>query len=164
VGLIIAVASVSVSLAAIGVEGLTAVAVPLLLVLVAGVLVTGQHLLNSRPTVLTGRAEPAALLTYLGGTIAMLLVTVLAWPVAAPETVEPWYFLCGFLGPVAILLAATLITSLGAFTLTLGIVTGQMSAALLLDFVWPSRLAVGISSIVAAVLMVGATVVAGRRP
>jgi transporter family-2 protein len=160
----IAVASVVVSLAAIGVERMTAVAVPLVLVLVAGVLVIGQHLLNSRPTVLTGRAEPAALLTYLGGTITMLVVTAVAWPVAAPETVQPWYFLSGFLGPIAILLAATLISSLGAFTLTLGIVTGQMSGALFLDFVWPSRLAVGVSSIVAAVLMVCATGVAGRRP
>jgi hypothetical protein len=56
---------------------LVAVAVPLLLVLVAGVLVTGQHLLNSRSTVLTGRAGPAALLTYLFGTLAMVIVTAI---------------------------------------------------------------------------------------
>lgn len=163
VGMLIAALSVSISIVAIGAGRIVTVVVPLLFVLVAGVLVTGQHVLNSKPTILTGRPEPAALFTYLFGTAAMAVVMVLLWPIARPDTVEPWFFLCGVLGPVAILLAASLVSTLGAFTLTLGMVTGQMSGALLLDLVWPSQLLVGISSVVAAGLMIVAMLVASRQ-
>lgn len=163
IGMLIAALSVSISIATIGAGRMVAVAVPLLFVLAAGVLVTGQHVLNSKPTILTGRPEPAALFTYVVGTAVMSVVMLLLWPVARPDAVEPWFLLCGVLGPVAILLAASLVSTLGAFTLTLGIVTGQMSGALLLDLVWPSQLSIGISSVVAAVLMVAAMLVASRR-
>lgn len=162
-GILIALLSVTISILGIGAGKLVAVIVPLLFVIIAGVLMTGQHVLNSAPTILTGRPEPAALLTYLLGTGSMIVIMALLWPIARPTSLEPWFIFSGVLGPVVVLLAATLVGTLGAFSLSLGMIAGQMSGALVLDFLWPSQFVVSLGAVIAAALMIIAMLVTNRR-
>jgi transporter family-2 protein len=143
---------------------------PLLLAVVslAGAATAVQAAANGHLQRVSGDAVVAATVSFLGGTLALLLVTLglkatghlpaLDWPPLS------WRYLGGFGGAAYITLAAASVGSLGVLRLTLCTVCGQLLGGLAIDAVAPTNDRPGLRTVVGAVLTVVAVLVAGRRP
>ncbi|MBC7373515.1 MAG: DMT family transporter [Frankiales bacterium] len=118
---------------------------PLLLVLVvvAGLLISVQQALNGQVRRVTGDAGVATLVNFVGGTLALGLgvlvhaastgLNVGAWP--GPGQ---WYlYLGGPMGATFVAIAAVVVRRLGVFRLGLAVIAGQLVGALLLDVLAP---------------------------
>ena len=146
----------------------TMIAVGVLL-FAAGLTLAGQQAGNGRVTSIAGDPVVAALTTAAGGTLG---ITTLVGVVAAsggldgitlPALVDSWYlYLGGPLGAAITVGAAWAVRHLGTFALTLAVVGGQMATALVIDLLR----GVGLhwSTLVAAAMIAGATVIALRGP
>lgn len=146
---------------------------PLLLVLVvvAGLLISVQQALNGQVRRTTGDAGVATLVNFVVGTAALgvgLLVhaglsglDVGTWP--GPDQ---WYlYLGGPMGATFVAIAAVTVRTLGVLRLGLAITAGQLVGALALDLLLPvSDAAVGALTVVGVALTLVAVVLSGRRP
>lgn len=145
-------------------EGLRAVS-PwlLLLVVVAGALISVQQALNGRVRAATG-ALVATFLNFAVGTSALvlgLLVQLVVHGVRADSwPTEPWLYLGGAIGCVFIAVAATCVGTLGVLLFGLATTTGQLVGAILLDL---GRGVAG-TTVAAAALTVLAVAVSSARP
>lgn len=146
----------------------TMVAVGLML-FVAGVTLGGQQAGNGRVTALAGDPVVAGLTTAVGGTLGITLLTAgIAAAggldgVTLPSVGPHWYlYLGGPLGAAITVGAAWAVRHLGTFALTLAIVGGQMVTAMLIDVLGGTGL--HWSTVVAAAMIAGATVIAVARP
>lgn len=133
----------------------------------AGVSLVIQVALNGRLRAGLDSWSWAGLVSYLGGTLTMLLVIALqrpGWPSSAVRSALPWSaWMGGFFGALYIVLAIALLPRLGAASLVALVVAGQMLASTLFDhFGWlglaqhqatPSRL-LGALLIVAGVVLI----------
>ena len=143
---------------------------PLLLgvVALAGAATAVQAAANGHVQRVSGDAVVAATVSFLGGTLALLLTTLgLALSDALPDLTWPplsWRYLGGFGGAAYITLAAATVGSLGVLRLTLCTVCGQLLGGLLIDALAPSADRPGVRTLLGAALTVAAVVVAGRRP
>jgi transporter family-2 protein len=141
---------------------------PLLLAVVAlaGAATAVQAAANGHLQRVSGDAVVAACVSFLGGTLALLLVTAgltafgelpaLDWPPLS------WRYLGGFGGAAYITLAAASVGALGVLRLTLCTVCGQLLGGLVIDAVAPTTDRPGVRTVVGALLTVLAVVVAGR--
>jgi transporter family-2 protein len=108
-----------------------------LLAVVAGVSFVLQASVNAR--LRAGLASPnwAALISYAGGTVAMVLVLLAArdpWPPAAGIGKAPWWSWTGGLwGAVYVVIIIVLLPRLGTATVIALFVLGQMIASLAFD-------------------------------
>ena len=103
----------------------------------AGISVAVQQVLNGSLRTSLNSPAWAGFASYLGGLLTMIIV-LLAMREQVPSwklvTATPWWaWGGGLLGGVFILLVILLLPSLGAATLLALVVTGQMSAAVILD-------------------------------
>jgi len=107
------------------------------LALFAGISVATQQALNGGLRLALGSPAWAALVSYAGGLLTMIVVVIsLGEPVPSWIAIAntPWWaWTGGILGGVFILLSIVLLPSLGAATLIALIVSGQMLAAIMLD-------------------------------
>ncbi|MGY0233712.1 DMT family transporter [Longispora urticae] len=115
--------------------GLAAVAV------VAGVAIAWQQAVNGRVREAARAALPAALVNFLAGTVALVLVAAVVVSVRGlPTTVPtaPWLYIGGPLGILFIAIAATVVRATGVLVFALGSVAGQLVGAVVLDLVAPA--------------------------
>ncbi|HEY7173772.1 MAG TPA: DMT family transporter, partial [Micromonosporaceae bacterium] len=112
-----------------------------LLPLIAGATTSWQQAVNGQVRVASGRVEAATLVNFIAGTVA--LVAAYSIDVAFRGTptgdlpTAPWYYLGGALGVVSIAIAAGVVRHTGVLLLTLGLVAGQLIAALVIDTIAP---------------------------
>lgn len=108
---------------------------------VAGILTSGQQVMNGIQTSVYGSPIPATLINFISGTallgIAYGAKVLITGPGAALPA-EWWLYLGGPMGCVFIGLAALLVPRVGAFLTTLGMVAGQLVGSLVLDLVAPA--------------------------
>ncbi len=84
---------------------------------------------------------PAAMVNFVGGTIALALVTAVEVAIRGlpePLPAQPWLYLGGALGVLFIGAAAVIVPITGVLLLGLGTVAGQLIGALLLDLFLPT--------------------------
>lgn len=108
-----------------------------LFAIVLGMLLTAQAGINSQLRVALGHPVVAATVSFVVGTIGLLVASValrVSWPsLRAIESVPLWAWTGGLLGAVYIAASVVLAPRLGAAVLIASIVAGQLAAALLLD-------------------------------
>ena len=113
---------------------------PVMLALGAGACLVVQASLNSSLRGALGSWAWAGLVSYVGGTLAMLLVVGLRrepLPYAASPGSAPVLWMGGIFGALYLVLAILLLPRLGAAALIACVVAGQMLFSLLLDhFGW----------------------------
>jgi transporter family-2 protein len=133
----------------------------------AGFLVAGQQAVNGRLRLATGDARVAAAVSFVGGTVALAVVTgVLAlngrYADGLPWPDDPVLYLGGLGGAVYIVLGAATVTRLGVLRLSLASVAGQLLGSVLLDVVVPAPgEELHLSTVAAVVLTLVAVAVAG---
>jgi bacterial/archaeal transporter family-2 protein len=84
---------------------------------------------------------PAAMVNFVGGTVALALVTAVEVAIRGlpePLPAQPWLYLGGALGVLFIGTAAVIVPITGVLLLGLGTVAGQLIGALLLDLFLPT--------------------------
>ena len=144
---------------------------PLLLVVVvlAGFLISVQQALNGQVRRTTGDAGVASLVNLVVGTVALGLglalhaalggLDVASWPGAD----RWWLYLGGPMGAVFVAVAAVVVRRLGVLRLGLAVIAGQLVGALLLDLLSPVHdAAVDALTVVGVVLTFVAVQVSGR--
>ena len=103
----------------------------------AGMSLVVQVILNSRLRQELASWSWAGLVSYVGGTVAMVVVLLLqrqAWPSAAGRGDVPWWaWTGGFFGAAYLVLAIVLVPRLGAASTVALVVTGQMVASMVFD-------------------------------
>ena len=137
---------------------------PLLLAVVgvAGFCSAFQQAANGHLQRHTGEALVAASVSFLTGTVALALVTLATRPGLAPWPHSPWLYAGGLGGAAYVALGAYTVPKIGVLRLTLGTVAGQVAGAVVLDAVVPTPSGLAGASVVAALLTMGAVVVANR--
>lgn len=135
----------------------------------AGVSLVVQVALNGKLREGLSSWSWAGLISYLGGTLAMLAVIVVqrpAWPSSATRAALPWSaWIGGFFGAIYIVLAIALLPRLGAAALVALVVSGQMLASMVFDhygLLGMVQYAATPSRIVGAVLIVTGVVLIQR--
>lgn len=120
--------------------GLTQVSLLLLLPLTAGMFHGLQTMMNGLQTAHYTTFVPATLVNFgLGAVVAGVLVLchlVVGGTWERPPT-QPWYYLGGLLGVFVIGGAAYLARQLGLLLTSMGMISGQLVGAFVLDIVWP---------------------------
>lgn len=103
----------------------------------AGVSVVVQQVLVANLRVSLGSAPWAALISYVGGTLTMILIVLLMrepWVSTAGIAKSSWPSLAaGVFGVIYIVLAIVLIPRLGAATVVALVVAGQLLASVVFD-------------------------------
>jgi transporter family-2 protein len=144
---------------------------PLLLVLVvvAGFLISVQQALNGRVRRTTGDAGVATLVNFVVGTAALSLGLLLSAVVAGLDVrdwpgADQWYLYTG--GPMGasfVAVAAVVVRRLGVLRLGLAVIAGQLVGALLLDVALPATgEPVALLTVVGVGLTLLAVAVSGR--
>jgi transporter family-2 protein len=108
-----------------------------LLALLAGACLVVQQAVNANFRLETGSAWWAGFISYLGGTIVMLVMLVLmrepALPSSSISSSTWWSWIGGFFGAVYIAISILLLPRLGALAVIAFIVVGQLVASLVFD-------------------------------
>lgn len=107
---------------------------------VAGLALGWQQAVGGQVRDITQSAQAAAFVSAVGGTIVLLLALAIrsfftSWPSHFPS--EIWLYSGGLMGVVYLGTAAAIVHATGVLVLGLGIVAGQLFAALVLDLVVP---------------------------
>ncbi|UIP59281.1 hypothetical protein DSM26151_21840 [Agromyces marinus] len=140
----------------------------LVLPFTAGIGAAWQQAMNGRVRTASSSAFAATLTNFALGTsvlVAVMLVHAasVGWPTEFPS--EPWLYAGGAIGCVFIAAQAVLVRRVGVLVLSLGLVAGQLSAALAIDLLLPTPgRPVGFATIAGTVLALVAVVFASLRP
>ncbi|HEU4579544.1 MAG TPA: DMT family transporter [Polyangiaceae bacterium] len=139
---------------------------PILLALGAGACLVVQAAVSSSLRAALGSWAWPGLVSYVGGTLTMLLVLALRqepWPSARNAGLHPALWTGGLFGAIYLVLAILLLPRLGAAALIACVVAGQMLFALAIDqFGWlgvPQHSASVPRVIGAALLLVGVALI-----
>jgi transporter family-2 protein len=131
---------------------------------VAGAATGWQQAANGQLRRVTGSTAVASLVSFAGGTVVLLAVTLVRRDVPTQWPGEWWMYLGGALGATYIALAAASVSRLGVLQLSLATVAGQLVAALVLDVTWPAPgIHLRSTTVMGAVLTLGAVALTGRR-
>ena len=140
------------------------------LIALAGVGVALQQAANGRLGVASGQPAFASLVSFLGGTAA-LLGTSLALAATGrldnvhwPGLDRGWLYLGGIGGGVYITLSAFAVPVLGVLRLSLASIAGQLAGGVVIDIVTPSGEGLEPLTVVAVLLTFVAVALAGRVP
>jgi len=134
----------------------------LLLPFAAGVGIAWQAAVNGRLAQRVQSPLSATLMSFIAGTIALLVaagisIAVRGLPEAPPA--EPWLYLGGFLGSAYILLGAFIVAHTGVLLMGLGSVLGQLATSVIIDLVWPADAGPALWQIVGMVVVAVASVI-----
>jgi transporter family-2 protein len=115
--------------------------IPVLMVLTVGIVIAVQQALNGRVNVVATRPLATAFLNFLMGSIVLLIALTIN--LANGGTIghfphNPWLYAGGTIGVVFIAVSAATIKHLGVLNFILASVTGQLTGALLLDWLAPA--------------------------
>jgi transporter family-2 protein len=164
--LVVVVALLAVALSSLG---HTQAAAPVLLAGLVGVgaLNAVSSAAQGRLADAWGSGVAAACINFVMGTACLagldLLLNVPGESAFLVGPAPPWTYLGGFLGATGLTVMTLIVGRLGVLRLSLGMVTGQLLGALVLDIVFPfSGSEVGITNVLAVMLM-GAATLLGRR-
>ena len=141
----------------------------LLLIAGAGVLVALQQAANGHAQRITGDAPVAALVSFTGGALALLLTscvllgTGVIGPLHQPGLSHWWLFFGGAGGASYIALSAATVRSLGVLTLSLGLTAGQLVTGIVLDAALPAGEHLRWTTVGGALLAVAAVLVVSRE-
>ncbi|WP_018133889.1 DMT family transporter [Acaricomes phytoseiuli] len=116
-------------------------ALPVLLPLAAGFLMSFQQAMNGIQTVHYGTPLAATVLNFGSGTLALVVIWSIKYLTAGPAEALPgewWYYTGGALGCVFIGLGAWLVRGLGVLLTGLGLIAGQLLGSLALDLIFPA--------------------------
>ena len=104
----------------------------------AGASTAFQQAANGRLREAADDVVVASFVSFLGGSTILVLVLLLAegHDLHAPPS-APWLYLGGPLGLVYILIGASMVKVLGVLRFVLGVVAGQLLAAVVMDLAWP---------------------------
>ena len=165
-----ALAVAGLALASVGAPRGELTAALLLAVVGAGALVAGQQAVNGRLREHTGSALIAALISFLGGTAALLG----AWlALAATHSIDGlpwphglWMYLGGIGGAVYITLSAATIKRLGVLQFSLASIGGQLIGGVILDLTAPTgHLRPGaVAAVAMTVIAVGLSAAPSKQP
>jgi transporter family-2 protein len=139
---------------------------PLLVILLfaAGASTAVQQAANGQVNRVSGDVVVASFISFLGGTSVLVvaaLVTGDLHPGSLPGTA--WLYLGGPLGLIYILIGAAMVRVIGVLRFVLGVVAGQLLAAVLLDAVWPEPgTTLRATTVIGAVITVVGVWVSGR--
>lgn len=164
-GLRVLSAVLALAAVATGVLGGASTTAPWLLLFpfAAGIGLGWQHAVNGRVRAAASSAPAATLLNFAVGT-AVLLSLHLPRGAALPVLpAEPWLYLGGPLGVFQVAVVAIVVRWTGVLLLGLGLIAGQMVAALALDLVNPA-VDLSAGAVVGAALSLLAVVVASWPP
>ncbi|MDQ1695011.1 MAG: bacterial/archaeal transporter family-2 protein [Frankiaceae bacterium] len=162
-GAVLAVGAVA--LGAVGDDG-SAVRPALLLVLFAsGAASALQQAANGQLRRVSASASVAALASFLGGTLALVVIAGARGDLAGRSLPgEWWLYLGGLLGAIYIALAAASVQPLGVLRLSLATVAGQLLGGVILDLVWPAPgIELKVTTVIGAALTLVAVGVVGAR-
>lgn len=135
----------------------------------AGVGLGWQAAVNGRVKQTSGSAVTAAALNFAVGTVALGLafgLELLVRGLPDPLPSEPWMYLGGFLGLFVIGGSVALVRHTGVLLLSLGMISGQLIGAVLLDVFMPAAGGIAGSTLLGVVLTlvaVGIAVLPDRR-
>ncbi|MER7167569.1 DMT family transporter [Micromonospora sp. NPDC000207] len=135
-----------------------------LLAALGGVAVAMQSALNGRLTA-AGTAAAATLVNFLVSTPLVLAVAVVAGAFTGPAPTWPgaWHLYLGGIFGLAIVVSMLVgVRAVGVLRTGLGLVTGQLTGALLLDLLLPQGAGLRVPVLVGAALTLLAVLVAGR--
>jgi transporter family-2 protein len=129
----------------------------------AGAASAAQQAANGQVRRVAGSTAVASLVSFAGGTIALIIASLLRGDLGGVHWPTSWWlYVGGLLGAVYIALAAVTVGEVGVLRLSLATVAGQLVAAVILDIVWPAP---GISlrpqTVVGAALVLVAVAVTG---
>ena len=140
----------------------------LLLPFAAGVGIAWQAAVNGRLARRVGSPIAATLMSFIAGTIALLLAAAVSVGIRGLPRVppaEPWLYLGGFLGAAYILLGAFIVAHTGVLLMGLGSVLGQLTTSVVIDLLWPTAAGPALWQIITMVVIAVASVgVARIRP
>jgi transporter family-2 protein len=135
----VAIVIAAVGIGAIGERGASFQPLLYLLLFLAGAASAVQQAGNGQLRVVADDVVVASFVSFLGGSIALVLAVLVAgdfdagsWPSAA------WLYLGGPLGVVYILAGAATVNVIGVLRFVLGAVAGQLLAAVVIDAAWPA--------------------------
>jgi transporter family-2 protein len=168
------VAGGALALAAVGVSlgGGVLASAPLWLLLLpflAGAGIAWQAAANGRLAQRVDSPLTATLMSFIAGTVVLLIAAAVAVTVDGPPQllpIEPWLYLGGLLGFAYILLGAFLVAHTGVLLLGLGSVLGQLTTSIVIDLIWPLPAGPAPWQLVTMVVVAVASVVVAlpRRP
>lgn len=119
----------------------TALILPLLLPIMAGILMSFQQAMNGTAALHYGTPITATLVNFITGFMLLLAAWLVKMAVAGPAEPLPaewWYYLGGPMGCLFIGIGALLARSLGVLLTGLGMIAGQLLGSLVLDLVLPT--------------------------
>ncbi len=119
----------------------TALILPLLLPIAAGILMSFQQAMNGTSAVHYGTPITATLMNFISGSALLLAAWLVKVAVAGFGESLPgewWYYLGGPMGCVFIGLSALLVRTLGVLLTGLGMIAGQLLGSLALDLLFPT--------------------------
>jgi transporter family-2 protein len=162
----VAGAALAVGAVALGVVGDRHAAVrPALFIalLLAGAASAVQQAANGQVRVATQSTAVASLVSFSGGTIALIAASVARGDFAGVHWPMTWWlYVGGALGAVYIALAAMAVGELGVLRLSLATVAGQLVAAVVLDVVWPAPgITLRVQTVVGTILTLVAVAITG---
>lgn len=146
-----------------GVEGSTFAVVA---ALIAGLVIAVQQAINGRVGAAARNAWTAAWLNFTLGTVMLGVALGLAWSLTDfdPGALPPgpwWLYVGGTIGVVFIAAAAWVVQRLGVLLFALLTITGQLTGALLLDWLAPADGVTVHATLIIGVLLAGVAVVIG---
>lgn len=140
----------------------TALILPLLLPITAGILVSYQQAMNGTAAVHYGTPITATLMNFIAGSTLLLVAWLVKLVLSGPPDALPaewWYYAGGPMGCVFIGVGALLVRSLGVLLTGLGMISGQLLGSLALDLIFPTPGTVVVLATVAGpILALGAIV------
>jgi bacterial/archaeal transporter family-2 protein len=129
----------------------------------AGAGSAAQQAANGQLRRVTGSTAVASLVSFSGGTIGLLVASLVRGDLAHVNWPgEWWLYVGGTLGAVYIALASAAVGEVGVLRLSLATVAGQLVAAVVLDVAWPAPgITLHAQTVVGAALTLVAVAVTG---
>lgn len=132
---------------------------------VSGAAAALQQAANGQVRRVADSVAVASLVSFAGGTIALVVVSVVRGVLSPSSWPGTWWlYVGGLLGALYIALAAASVRRLGVLRLSLATVAGQLAGACVLDIVWPAPgTTLRVTTVVGALLTLVAVAVSGLR-
>jgi transporter family-2 protein len=135
----VAVVIGAVAIGAVGEHGASFKPLLFLLLLVAGAVSAVQQAANGQLRVVSDDVVVASFISFLGGSLVLVVAVLVAGDFSTASFPSPaWLYLGGPLGVFYIVVGAATVRALGVLRFVLGVVAGQLLAAVVIDAAWPA--------------------------